>query len=154
MPEARAWILIADGAQARILAPSEGGALGPVWQACSEAARRPPRRTGRAPPPRVHDSAGQGRHRVEPRKDEQAQAQESFIDGVADHVNRAAADDAFRQLVIVAPSRRMSRLVARLDRACRARVTAQLAKDLTNTPDGEVREHLRAAGVHLGRSRL
>ncbi|MFQ5774987.1 MAG: host attachment protein [Kiloniellaceae bacterium] len=137
------WILIADGARARIVmndGPGRGVKPGPGKE--FHGPNAPVRDIVSDRPGRATAVAGQGRHAMEPRTDPQVVEQRSFHHEVADYLDRAARRGAFDRLVIVAPPKALGNLRAALSPSVRAKVTGELNKDLTHIPIHELAGHL------------
>lgn len=139
------WIVVADGAKARIL--ERAGARGPLslvsGQVFAEAeARRPTRETGSDRPGRVYESADSARHAMAPRVDWRRFAKEQFARGIAGILEEAALDKKYEALVLVAPPRVLGDLRSALGRHTAALVTREIARDLTNLPDHDLPAHL------------
>jgi len=139
----KTWILVADGARARILL-SEGwqSGLALVHSEENEASTEPTRDLGSDRPGRVHDSADVGRHAMAPRVDWQRQEKAQFAARMAAYLNKGAKDGAFDRLVLVAPPQALGDLRAKLDKCARTRVSAELNKDLTNLAEHELPAYL------------
>jgi len=139
------WILVADGAKARLLAQTAAKApptpVSGDYLANAEA-RTPSRELGADRPGRVQESADSARHAMEPRVDWHRYAKEQFARQVADALETAALRKEFEALVLVAPPRALGDLRAAIGPHASALVAAEIAKDLTNIPDHELPEHL------------
>jgi len=139
------WILVADGAKARLLERIGANApLTPASDRClSESeARIPSREIGADRPGRVHESADTARHAMEPRVDWHRYAKEQFAGSVAKALETAALQKKFEALVLVAPPQALGDLRTALGQHAKALVTSEIAKDLTNLPDHELPAHL------------
>ena len=142
MKKTLTWILIADGARARILCSEGwGSGLTPVTGEI-EGGRRPTNEIGTERPGRVHDRAGPGRHAMEPRVDWHEFEKQQFAKQMAKHLNQAAKRKAFDRLVLVAPPRALGDLRATLDKQTSTMVMAELDKDLTHVSDHDLPAHL------------
>jgi len=140
-----AWVLVADGAKARLLERvGPNGPLVPASAKCfSESeARIPTRDIGADRPGRVHESADITRHSMEPRVDWHRYAKEQFARSVADALDKAALKKKFDELILVAPPQVLGDLRSALGPHARAMVAGEIAKDLTNLPDHELGAHL------------
>jgi len=139
------WIVVADGAKARIL-ERQGvhGTLAPASDRCfAEAeARQPTRDVGADRPGRVHESADTTRHAMEPRVDWHRFAKEQFARDVAAALEKAALDRLYGNLILVAPPRTLGDLRQALGSHARSLVAGEVPKDLTNLPDHELPAHL------------
>lgn len=139
------WVLVADGAKARILErKGMRGPLSPVsGQVLAEAeARRPTRETGSDRPGRVHESADTARHAMEPRVDWRRFAKERFAGGIAGVLEEAALENRYQALIVVAPPQALGDLRGALGPHTAALVTREIARDLTNLPDRDIPAHL------------
>jgi protein required for attachment to host cells len=88
----------------------------------------------------VFDSGGQ-RYTIEQRRSAVEAHRLRFAQQVADAINAEAQD--FDRLAVVAPSRVLNAIRARLSTAAGAKLAKTLAKDLTKTPDHELGTWLR-----------
>ena len=148
MKAVKTWIVLADGARARVLlheGPNKG--LSEVTSAESETARLAGRDLVSAGHGRVFDSAGQGRHAMEPRTDAKAVEEEKFLRDVVRMLERGAEDGEYDRLVLCAAPRALGELRALLPKTVQARLSAELAKDLTNTPLAQVPKSLEGVLV-------
>jgi protein required for attachment to host cells len=139
------WILIADGAKARVLEREGADApLVPVFdESFSETeARMPTREIGADRPGRVHESADTARHAMAPRVDWHRYAKELFAKSVAEALERAALKKKYEALILAAPAQTLGDLRANLGKHAGALITAEISKDLTNLPDHEIASHL------------
>lgn len=140
-----AWVLVADGAKARLLERvGPNGPLVPASAKCfSESeARIPTRDIGADRPGRVHESADTTRHSMEPRVDWHRYAKGQFAGSVAGALDKAALKKKFDELVLVAPPQALGDLRSALGPHAKAMITGEIAKDLTNLPDHELGAHL------------
>ena len=143
MKPVRTWILVADGAHARIacnLGPGKG--IEQPLEAEFDGEARPTREIQADRPGRSFDSGGEGRHAMEPRTDPHQHEKAVFVHDVADYVNAAAQKGRFDRLVLVAPPRVLGELREYLSDAAKANVKGELHKDLTKTPLHELPTHL------------
>jgi len=139
------WIVVADGAKARILAQHGGqGPLEPASNLCfvEAEARLPTRDVGADRPGRVHESADTARHAMEPRVDWHRFAKEHFARGIAAALETAAQKKLYQELILVAPPQALGDLRQALGRHAKVLVAGEIAKDLTNVPDHELPAHL------------
>lgn len=143
MKPTRTWILIADGARARVLLNAgPGKGLAPVPKAVFEAPHPPDRDINADRPGRTFDSAGQGRHAMEPQTSPHRANKAAFAKTLADFLTAEKARRAFDRLIIVAPPAALGDLRAKLSKDVQAIVQAELPKDLTNTRDADIAAHL------------
>ena len=147
MKAKRTWVLVADGARARILVnEGPGRGLTPALDHEFAASHAPTRDIGVERPGRVHESLGDGtRHAMAPRVDWHDFGKRLFAKSMAEELNKACIAGAFDRLVLVLPPKSLGELRAHLDKKTRARVVAEVAKDLTHVPPRDLSVHL--AGV-------
>jgi len=139
------WIVIADGAQARIVlndGPGKGVKPGPKRE--FSATNVPGRDIMADRPGRTFDSAGVGRHAKEPRSDPREVEQKRMLRELAKFLEQEAKKGSYNRLVIVAPPRALGSLRSGLSANARAKVTAELDKDLTQVAIHDLAGHLGA----------
>lgn len=138
------WVLIADGARARILvALGRGHGLAPVAERDWAAARAPTRSLGGDKPGRAFESSGDGtRHAMEPKVDWQRFEKTRFAREIAALMDEAAAADRFDGLVVVAPPATLGDLRKLISERVRSRIMAEIDKDLTTVADHDLPRHL------------
>lgn len=139
------WVLVADGAKARLL--ERIGAKAMLTPAsdkcfCDTEARIPTRDLGADRPGRVHESASVLRHSMEPRVDWHRYAKEQFAKSVADALEEAALAKKYEALILVAPPQTLGDLRSALGKHAKALIAGEIAKDLTNLPDQDLPAHL------------
>ena len=143
MKTPKTWILIADGARARLVEKQgPGGTLVPVGSAAFAASHAPSRDFGTDKPGRTHDRSGTRQTAMEPRQDWHTFEKEKFATDMAHLLDREAERDAFDRLVLVAPPKTLGVLRDQLGADARGRVVAELGKDLTHLTDHELVPHL------------
>lgn len=137
------WVLVADGARARILEHTRiGGGLVALAAMDHEKAHGHARDLGSDRPGRVFDSAGAGRHAVAPHTDYLRYEKDKFAHEVAALLEQAGTAQRFDRLVLVAPPRTLGDLRAAMGPHAKAAVIGEVRKDLTHTQDRELPEHL------------
>lgn len=143
MKPIKTWILIADGARARIVVndgPGHGIEREPEKE--FEGVNAPDRDLVSDKPGRSFDRAGQGRHGMEPRSSPHEHEQRVFHHELALYLSDAAKRGAFDRLVVVAPPKALGNLRAEFSPAVQGKVTAELNKDLTHVPIHDLAAHL------------
>jgi protein required for attachment to host cells len=128
------WVLVADGARARILGGERPGfGFAPVFAhdfaapARAHTSQAMSDRQGRA-----FDSAGAGRHAMESRTDWHEHAKSVFARDMAEEVERAALKNRFDDLILVAPPRMLGELRGHLGQAARMRLACEVPKEMTH----------------------
>lgn len=138
------WILVCDGARARVWANrGSGTGLTAVSAAENPGAHSPTRDLGTDKPGRSQDSSGLGgRHAVAPPVDWHRFEKEKFAREMAAVVNKAALAGEFDRLVIAAPPHTLGDLRKALDAHAAAKVTGEINKDLTQLGAHDLAAHL------------
>lgn len=137
------WVLIADGAQARVLentGPGKGlkQVEGLDWTI--ETLQAQDIVTDR--PGRSFSSVGSGRSAMEPKTDPVAHRETEFVKAVAATLDRKHQSGAFDRLVVAAAPIALGDLRKALSPAVKKTVVAELNKDLTNLPTAQLDQHL------------
>ena len=139
------WILVANGARARLFSndgPGHGVKL--VSDEVLTGVNLPGREIMSDRPGRTFDSTGQRRHAKEPRTNPREVEKHRFAHQLAAMLEDELNQGKFDRLVLVAPPKALGQLRDELSKSVRARVSAELAKDLTHLPAQELQEHLGA----------
>jgi protein required for attachment to host cells len=147
-PKKTTWVLVADGARARILA-NEGPKTGlvpvpgtardePVPKSAELGSDRPGRSFATN---RVGGGDG-SRSAMEPRVDWHEFQEQKFAKKMAAILDAAATHAEFDHLVLVAPPKTLGDLRASLNDHTRAKVSGELAKDLTKHSLADLPGHL------------
>jgi protein required for attachment to host cells len=136
------WYVLTDGSRSRILTRRmEGPGYDVVDDSTSTAARVPTREIISDKPGRVHESANSAHHAVEPRHDPHRERKAEFARELADRLNQAASAGEFDALVLYAAPRTLATLRSTLDDTVHRKIKAEIPKDLTKVPLGELPQH-------------
>jgi protein required for attachment to host cells len=138
----RLCILIADGEHARLLRPAEDNVPHVANSFDSATAHRMAHELVSDRPGRAFESARPGSHGVAPRHDPHRMEQAKFAHFIAEQLCRAAANEAFDRLVLVAPAHVLNDIEVALDERTTAKVVGRLAKDLAKVPNHALSPHL------------
>ena len=140
------WVLIADGAKARVLAQEKNFAqLKPAFeQEEFTGTRAQSKDIASDRPGRSFDSGGQGRHAMEPPTDPQRYAKYEFARELADRLEEAVHAHRFDKLVLVAAPKTLGDLRELLPDPVKTKVVAEIDKDLTKVPLRDLPKHLDA----------
>lgn len=141
MKKTTTWVLLADGAQARVL-ENTGPGKGlrqveglefsiPALQAQEIVTDRP----GRG------NSANGTRASMEPKTDPVQYREAEFVKSMADRLNGYLREGAFDKLVIAAAPIALGVIRKAISPAVRETVIAELDKDLTNLPTAQLDRH-------------
>jgi len=144
----RTWILIADGARARVLetlGPGHGvhAVESHVFQGDHSATHDlVSDREGR-----TYSSHGPGRSAIEARSDPHRELKTQFAHHLAQMLAKDLERGSYDRLLVIAPPVMLGDLRSAITPAVRAKVIGELAKDLTKTPNSEVASHLEGVLV-------
>lgn len=143
MKPVRTWVLIADGARARVLendGPGRGliANEGLVFSGDHAATHDlVPDRLGRS-----FSSHGHGRSAIEPRTDPHRELKATFAHRLAEILARGLEEGVYDRLVLVASPVTLGDLRAAISGPVRAKIVGEVAQDLTKIPNSEVARHL------------
>ena len=143
MKPTRSWIVVADGAKARIFenhGPGKGLSARPKEE--MHHALPPSRDIDADRPGRSYDRMGPGRHAMEPPTDAHREEKRRFADELAHHLNAAAQNGSFDRLILVAAPKTLGDLRQALGKDAAAKLDGELSKDLTQIPDHDLPGHL------------
>lgn len=137
------WILVADAARARVLlATAPQAPLAQVPGLHLEAEHQKTSDIVSDKAGRTFQSVGSGRSAYEAHEDPHRALKRTFAHHLSDMLAEKANAGAFDRVVLVAPPAFLGDLRATLSESVRGRVHAEIAKDLTKTPNDEIRSHL------------
>lgn len=143
MKPTKTWILIADGARARIfLNEGPGKGVTPVDGGAFESGHQASREILEDRPGRTFESADTSRHAYEPRSDPHRELKRTFAGQLAAMLDQRLLEKAYDRVILVAPPAMLGDLREALTDAVRAVLYAELDKDLTQTPAQELPGHL------------
>ncbi len=143
MKPIRTWVLIADGARARVLGNDGPGrglhALdGMTFQGDHAATHEiVDDRKGRA-----FASVGTARSAIEPQTDPHRQLKRRFAESLAQMLADGLAAKSYDRLVIVAAPAALGDLRECLSHEVREKVIGEIAQDLTKLPNADVPRHI------------
>jgi protein required for attachment to host cells len=143
MKPVRTWILVADGAKARIFL-NTGPGKGMEELAGDEFSNAlpPSRDIGSDKPGRSFNSTGAVRHAIEPATDLHRDRKRAFLGHVARYLDKAHRRGEFDRLVIVAPPPALGDLRSEMDQKLREVVSGEVAHDLVDHPVASVAKHV------------
>lgn len=143
MKARKTWILIADGARARIVAydgPAKG--LSPALSHDFATSHAPTRDFGTDKPGRGQGGDSGSHHALDSKVDWHTYEKDRFAGELAKTLEEAHIRSAFDDLVLVAPPKTLGALRKALDGKVKDTVSAELDKDLTHLTIQELGEHL------------
>lgn len=136
------WVLIANGAQARVLentGPGRGLAQVEGLTFSQEPLQAHDIVTDRAG--RSFSSVGLGRSAYEPQVDPVERREAEFVRSVAEVLNKKCQEGAFNRLVVAAAPISLGEIRKALSQEVRKTIVAELPKDLTNLPTPKLAPH-------------
>jgi protein required for attachment to host cells len=144
MKKAVTWIVVADGARARIVRQSGVGK--PLEAVPGQEFVNPEqgrtREIGTDKPGRTFDSTRVGHRHGMDEVDWHRFEKKKFAKSIAEHLERAAQAKAFDRLVIVAPPDTLGDIRAEIGKHGTAKIAAEVPKDLTNAAITDLPGHL------------
>lgn len=145
MKNKQTWILLADGAHARIyLNDGVGKGIKPVPGAVFDETILPTREINADKPGMSFGSVGQGRRRKQPKTDPNRQAKFNFAKQLAAFLEQEHNNNRFDRLILVASPGTLGDLRAVLPPSIRHIVYGELDKDLMHIKEQELPDHLNA----------
>jgi len=137
------WVVIADGARARIFAANQAGRnLRPALGYELVGDRRHGRDIVTDRPGRTKDRAAQGRHAMEPPTDPHEQQEIALARELAHLLDEARRKREFDELAIIAEPRMLGRIREFLPHETRKTVRAEVPKDLSRLDLRELEERV------------
>jgi protein required for attachment to host cells len=134
-------LVLADGEHARFVSAGAEAHFQTYERLDSATAHLKSADLGPDRPGRTFESADVMRHAKEPRKDPHEAAKVRFAASVAAQINDTAASGAFDRLIVAASVRVLQEIRDNLEQPAVKLLLAELAKDLTNVPDYDLRAH-------------
>ncbi len=135
------WIVIADGARARVLQNAgPGKGVVALQDLVFEGDHSASFDIMADKPGRAFDSVGHARHAMDPSSDPHDQLKAQFVKSVASALERRV--DTYNRLILVAPPQALGLLRKSLSAPVARKVTGELGKDLTHLPNAELPPHL------------
>ncbi len=143
MKPQRTWILIADGLRARILLNDGPGRGVRELPDCEfTALNQSDGEINADRPGRTFDSAGSGRHALEPHSSPQRDAKHNFARKIIARLVREHNDGNFDRLIVVASPQMLGDLRSLVPNGLKASITGEMAKDLTHLTNDKIAPHL------------
>lgn len=137
------WILVADGARARILrSEGWGSGLAPAIDKVFVGDRRPTRDIGAERPGRTRPSSTGQPAAMEPKADWHRFEKAQFAKSLAHTLDEAALANRFDRLVLCAPPQALGDLRAALGKQAHERIVAEVNKDLTSLALDEIEKRM------------
>jgi len=146
------WVLVADGARARVVVPAEREGQFATRIAFDPASARMHPDAAAGAVDRRYEAAAPGHHAEKPARDPKALDEAGFATSVAHHVNAHALRHDFDQLVLVAPGRTLHHLRDALGPHATQRVVGSVSKEFAGLNDHDLSPHLMNWWLPPGRA--
>jgi protein required for attachment to host cells len=144
MKPTRTWILIADGARARILLNTgPGHGLVAMDEMVFEGEHTATRDIVTDREGRTHNSVGNSRSAIDARSDPHRALKAKFALHLAQVLDDAAEQAALDRLILVATPVTLGDLRGSISKRVAALVVGEVPHDLTKTPNGDIASHLK-----------
>lgn len=137
------WVMVADGARARVFV-KEGAKKGltELPDGNFAGSRQSSRELGGDRPGRTFDSAGPGRHAMEPPSDPHKLAETDFVRSLTEWLSEQEKRNAFERLVLIAAPRALGELRRLLPDNVARHVDGEIAADLVSADVQEIEARL------------
>lgn len=136
------WILVADGAEARLFVnDGPGKGLAPLSGVNISETRVRNQELARSRPGRAFHTAGPNRSGLNPRTDPVQQREAEFVQGLAAMLDEKRAAGAFDRLIIAAAPTALGVIRRALSPAVESVLLAEIPKNLTNVPTDRMAPH-------------
>lgn len=137
------WVLVADGAKARLFAVAEEGrSIAEIGDFFNPEGMADGRELLQDRPSTTHDRFGHGRHAIEPHTRLRQKSAEIFARELDKALERGRVDRRYQDVVLIAPAHFLGTLNAALNKRVRALVKAELPKNLTRADAQTVMAYL------------
>jgi protein required for attachment to host cells len=141
MKTQRTWIVVADGAEARVLlSRGRGKTLEALPGRGMSVESKPSRDIMADRPSRSVDSVGGQRHAMDQGRDPHDEAERAFLGVLVTTLATPSALKEFDHLVMVAPARAMGHLRKILPDSLKSRLKGEFVRDYIHQSDAEVLE--------------
>ena len=139
----RVWVVVADGARARVFEANQAGRnLRPALGYELLGDRRPGRDIVTDRPGRTRDRAAHGRHAMEPPTDPHEGREIALARELAHLLDEERRRQSYDELAIVAEPRMLGRIREFLTRETRRMLRAEVARDLSRLEMRELEERI------------
>lgn len=137
----KTWVLVADGARARIFIKNHkhlNNAMGQdyVGENLKDS------EMGTDKPGRGYESANATRHAYQPRTDWHQYQKQLFAKELCDILDKANTNAEFDELIIISPPKTLGDIRGHLDKQTLLKITAEIPKDVTKLTEHELVSYL------------
>jgi len=143
MKPVKTWIIVADGARARVfLNDGPGHGIRELSEYTLNNKLKPNRDINADRPGRTFDSDGDGRHAMEPSTDPNRHEKQLFVKKIIAMLEGEDHKKTFDRIVLVAAPQTLGDLRSALSENLTRKLTGELAKDLTQLNERALVGHL------------
>ena len=142
------WILVADGARARLFETQRTGTLSELGCYTNAEIRNGTRGLTTDRAPTVNESVGSARHSIEPHTSLREKAASRFAHSLREVLDVGQSAHRFEHLVLIAPPRFLGALHKVFDKQLRGCVVAEIRRDFTQMSPGDISARLPARVFH------
>lgn len=145
MDATKTWILVADGAQARLFChDGPGKPVRALDHDDFEGQAVKAREVDRDKPGRTftNNTMDEGRSAYEPKSNPQDRARHELMREVVEDLNRHAQRNEFDQLIVCAPAQTMASIRELMPKPLRQKVVAEETKNYTGSGEADLERHL------------
>jgi protein required for attachment to host cells len=145
MKKTTTWILIADGARARLFCkPTATGGYEQVIDTAFISDNRPSHDQGVERPGRTHDSTGDARHAMQPPTDFHREEKRHLAQRVGEFLEEERKKNAFERLIVIAAPQALGDLRGSFTSSLQDMVVEEIDKDLTMFSLNDLQDKLSA----------
>ncbi len=137
----KTWVLIADGARARIFIKSHHK-LDHLMGHDFVAENLRDSEIGTSKPGRGYESSNPSRHAYQPRTDWHQYNKQLFAKELCDILDKATENADFDELIIISPPKTLGDIRGYLSKQTLSKVTAEVTKDITKLTEHELVNYL------------
>ncbi len=137
----KTWILVADGARARIFIKKHK-TLNNVMGQDFVGENLKDSEAGTDKPGRAYESSNPARHAYQPRTDWHQHQKELFAKELCEIIEKANEGSEFDELIIISPPKTLGDIREHLGKKALAKVTAEITKDITKLSEHQLMNYL------------
>ncbi len=140
-----AWVLVSDAARGRLFETTDGALVEVACYNNSDLRGLPKQGGSGRTTPRTQDSAGPGRHVIEPHTTRRDKSTHAFAHQIVADMREAHEHHRYDELYLVAPPHFLGVLREQLGNWYESGVAGELGNDLVELPTGELMQRLHEA---------
>ena len=137
------WILAADSARGRMFSTSDARMISEIADYAHPESRQHDRDLTSDQPGRSFDSAGEGRHAMEPPLRAHKHEADQFAAQLAQALEKGRTENRFQRLVLIAPPEFLGRIRNQLSKPTAQTVVAEIDKNLVHLDGAELLPYVK-----------